>query len=67
MLFPAFCQLVSAALLRALGEQFEEIEHQEFGKDGVSEIVRHVERLRRQVDITSLRKFTPQLPGRTYP
>lgn len=57
-LFPAFRQLVSPARLQDLGQEFEEIEHRKFGKDGFSETVRQVERLEKHVGIQNLDIFT---------
>lgn len=54
-------------LMRELGEQFEEIEHSEFGKDGFSETIRHVVRLEYRVGISSLDAFTAHMTGRDSP
>lgn len=57
-LFPAFRRLASPERLRALGEQFEEIEHQRFGKNGFAETLAQVERLEHRVGIRDLDVFT---------
>lgn len=65
-LFPAFRLLVSPAQLQELGEQFEEIEHRKFGKDGFADTVRQVARLEKQVSITGLDLYTaPERIGET--
>lgn len=58
VLFPAFRHAVSPSRLQELGEQFEEIEHREFGKDGFNDVVRHVARLEHHVGISGLDMFT---------
>lgn len=57
-LFPAFKRLVTPARLRALGQEFEEIEHRVIGKDGFSETVRQVGRLEHHLGIHGLEAFT---------
>ena len=62
-LFPAFRGLVSPARLLELGEQFEEIEHRTFGKDGFADTVRKVVQLEHHVGIQSLDAYTPGEPA----
>ena len=62
VLFPAFRSLASPSRLQELGEQFEEIEHREFGEDGYNDVVRHVVRLEHHVGISGLDMFTAH-PG----
>lgn len=59
-LFPAFRRLVSPARLVELGEQFEEIEHRKFGRDGFAKTVQQVERLEHHVGIQGLDMYTPR-------
>lgn len=62
-LFPAFRDLVSPARLAELGEQFEEIEHRTFGKDGFADTVKKVVRLEHHVGIQGLDAYTPGEPA----
>lgn len=66
-LFPAFRSLVSPARLVELGEQFEEIEHRTFGKDGFADTVKQVVRLEHHVGIQSLDAYTPREPAKASP
>jgi hypothetical protein len=59
ILFPALREIVSAAELAELGEQFEEIEHQRFGEGGFSTVVEEVAGLERALGIHDLAQFTP--------
>lgn len=66
-LFPAFRSLVSPARLVELGEQFEEIEHRTFGKDGFADTVRKAEQLEHRVGIQGPDAFTPREPAEDSP
>lgn len=66
-LFPAFRSLVSPAGLVELGEQFEEIEHRTFGKDGFADTVKQVVRLEHHVGIHGLDAYTPAEPTKASP
>lgn len=66
-LFPVFRGLVTPARLKELGEEFEDIEHRRFGKNGFQETVQQVERLERRVGIDSLEVFTPPEHVETSP
>ena len=59
VLFPALHGLVSPAELHELGEQFEEMEHQRFGKGGFEHVVFQVAELERALGIHDLAQFTP--------
>jgi hemerythrin-like domain-containing protein len=61
VLFPAFQSLVSTREYNELGEQFEEREHQLFGKDGFEGQVARVEKIERQLGIYDLSQFTPKV------
>lgn len=66
-LFPAYRGLVSPARLAELGEQFEEIEHRKFGKDGFADTVKTVARLEHHVGIQGLDAYTPREPAEVSP
>lgn len=59
VLFPAFRQVVGRAGYGELGEQFEEREHQQFGKGGFESFVAQVAEIERALAIDDLTKFTP--------
>jgi hemerythrin-like domain-containing protein len=59
VLFPAFRTIVTAKELAALGEQFEDKEHELFGKDGFQGIVAQVAKLEQALGIHDLDQFTP--------
>ena len=59
VLFPAFHTVVSRWEYEALGEAFEDKEHQLFGEGGFEKIVAEVAALERALGIEDLRRFTP--------
>jgi hemerythrin-like domain-containing protein len=60
VLFPAFRKIVSASEYDALGEQFEEKEHQLFGEDGFGKMVDRVAGIEKSRGIYDLAQFTPK-------
>lgn len=61
VLFPAIRKIVSKNEYYALGEEFEDKEHQLFGEDGFDTIVEKVANIEKQLGIYELSMFTPQL------
>lgn len=61
VLFPALRHVVSAKEFAALGERFEDTEHQLFGKAGFDGIVLQVAQLEEKLGIYDLNKFTPSV------
>ena len=59
VVFPAFHQLVTPEEFKELGERFEEIEEQKFGKDGYTHIVNEVAKIEKALGIYNLAQFTP--------
>jgi hemerythrin-like domain-containing protein len=59
ILFPAFRKLVSAQEYAALGEDFENKEHQLFGEDGFEKNVEEVAGIEKTLGIYDLSQFTP--------
>lgn len=61
ILFPALRKIVSKNEYFALGEEFEDREHEFFGEDGFGTIVEKVANIEKQLGIYELSEFTPQL------
>ncbi len=59
VLFPAFRTVVTSKEFLALGEQFEDKEHELFGKAGFEGIVAQVGTLEQTLGIYDLHQFTP--------
>jgi hemerythrin-like domain-containing protein len=59
VLFPAIRTIVPPREFAALGEQFEDKEHELFGKEGFEGIVSQVAKLEQTLGIYSLDQFTP--------
>jgi hemerythrin-like domain-containing protein len=59
VLFPAFRRVVTPKEFAALGEQFEDKEHELFGKEGFEGIVEKVGGLEKQLGTYDLDAFTP--------
>ncbi|MEJ2069454.1 MAG: hemerythrin domain-containing protein [Syntrophobacterales bacterium] len=63
VLFPAFRFLMPAKPYQELGEQFEELEEQKFGRHGFANVVVQVGELEKSLEIFDLAQFTPHLTG----
>jgi hemerythrin-like domain-containing protein len=61
VLFPAIKKIVSKNEYDSLGEEFEDKEHELFGKDGFESMVEKVANIEKQLGIYDLSKFTPTL------
>jgi hemerythrin-like domain-containing protein len=59
VIFPALHEIASAKQLRDLGDQFEDVEHQRFGKGGFESIVGKVDELEKALGIADIALFTP--------
>ncbi|HUE67519.1 MAG TPA: hypothetical protein VMP38_05000, partial [Candidatus Acidoferrum sp.] len=59
VLFPAFRSILKPKEFEALGEQFEDKEHELFGKEGFEGIVVQVGKLEQTLGIYELDQFTP--------
>jgi len=59
VIFPAFREIVPAAELADLAQQFAELESQQFGSHGFSFMVNRVAAIERSLGIYDLSKFTP--------
>jgi hemerythrin-like domain-containing protein len=60
VLFPALRKIVTPNEYDALGEDFEEKEHQLFGEDGFEAIVDKVAAIEKELGIYELAQFTPR-------
>ena len=63
VLFPAFRSLMPIKTYKELGEQFEELEEQKFGRHGFANVDAQVGDLEKSLGIFDLAQFTPHLPG----
>ena len=61
ILFPALRKIISKNEYFALGEDFEDKEHELFGEDGFETMVEKVADIEKQLGIYDLSKFTPLL------
>jgi hemerythrin-like domain-containing protein len=61
ILFPALRKIISKNEYFALGEDFEDKEHELFGEDGFEVMVEKVAVIEKQLGIYDLSKFTPLL------
>lgn len=59
VVFPAFHELVTPEEFKELGDLFEEIEEQKFGKNGFKRIINEVAKLEKVLGIYNLSQFTP--------
>jgi len=59
VLLPAFRGIMTAKEYDALGDRFEDREHELFGKDGFERVVGQVAELEKALGIDDLSQFTP--------
>jgi hemerythrin-like domain-containing protein len=59
IIFPTLHEVVTPSQLADLGERFEDVEHERFGKEGFESILRQVEDLERTLGTHELSQFTP--------
>jgi hemerythrin-like domain-containing protein len=65
VVFPAWKAAVGGNELDALGEKFEEIEHQEFGSDGFETALKRMEGIEQSLGLSNLDMFTAPPPPST--
>jgi hemerythrin-like domain-containing protein len=61
VVFPAFREIVPAAELADLGQQFADLEHQQFGTNEFAAMVSRVASIEQNLGIYDLAQFTPQV------
>ena len=62
IVFPAWKDALSAHQLGEMGEKFEEIEHQQFGKDGFEDAVTQIGRIEQALGLADIARFTAPPP-----
>jgi hemerythrin-like domain-containing protein len=65
VVFPAWKAAVGGNELDALGEKFEEIEHEQFGDDGFEAALRRMEEIEESLGLSNLDMFTVPPPPKT--
>jgi hemerythrin-like domain-containing protein len=63
ILFPALRSVVSAKEFHELGDQFEDKEHELFGKEGFEGVVTQIEGIEKGLGLYELNQFTPVSRG----
>jgi hemerythrin-like domain-containing protein len=58
VVFPAWKRTLTAGQLHEMSEKFEEIEHEQFGKDGFDNVVRQISDIETELDLADLSQFT---------
>ncbi len=61
VLFPAFHRIVGVKEFEILGDQFEDIEQERFGKEGFEKMVGRVAEIEKALGIYDLSRFTPSM------
>jgi hemerythrin-like domain-containing protein len=64
IVFPAWKQALSEHALDEMGEKFEDIEKQTFGRDGFDEAVSRMDRIEAALGLSDLARFTAPPPPR---
>jgi hypothetical protein len=65
IVFPAWKEVLTARQLREMGEKFEDIEHQQFGKDGYEDVVAQIGQIEQVLGFADLAQFTAPPPPKT--
>jgi len=64
IVFPAWKTALSQQQLEKLGDEFEDIEKQQFGTDGYEEAVKRIGEIEQRLGLADLAQFTPPPPPR---
>jgi hemerythrin-like domain-containing protein len=64
IVFPAWKTALSARQIDQLGDEFEEIEHKEFGKDGYEDAVKQIGQIEAALGFADIAQFTAPPPPR---
>jgi len=62
IVFPAWKETLSEHQLREMGDKFEEIERQQFGKDGYEDVVTQIGQIEQALGLADLAQFTAPPP-----
>ena len=62
VVFPAWKNALSAKAVADLGDKFEQIEQQEFGRDGFDDAVRRIARIEQTLGLADIAQFTAAAP-----
>ena len=62
VIFPAWKAAIGASELDAMGEKFEEIEHEQFGEDGFEVALKRMEEIEQSLGLSNLDMFTAPPP-----
>jgi hemerythrin-like domain-containing protein len=63
VVFPAWKATMSGHQLDEMGERFEDIEKQQFGKDGFADAVKQIAEIEQTLGLADLAQFTPPAPA----
>jgi hemerythrin-like domain-containing protein len=64
ILFPAWKKTMNATQLHEIAEKFEDIEHEQFGKDGFDDAVKQIASIEENLGLGDLNSFTAPVPPR---
>ena len=62
IVFPAWKDALSERQLREMGDKFEDIERQQFGKDGFEDAVKQIGQIEQALGFADLAQFTAPPP-----
>jgi hemerythrin-like domain-containing protein len=62
IVFPAWKKTMNQKQLAEMGEKFEDIEHQQFGKDGFDDAEMQISAIETELGIGYIAQFTPAMP-----
>jgi len=62
IVFPAWKETMTEKQLDEIGEKFEDIEHQQFGKDGFDDAVKQISAIETSLGLADITQFTAPPP-----
>jgi len=62
VVFPAWKEILPAGEIEEMGEEFEDIEHEQFGEDGFEKAVREIAEIEQNLGLSDIGQFTPPQP-----
>jgi hemerythrin-like domain-containing protein len=64
IVFPAWKDLITGEEYEKLSDKFEDIEHEQFGKDGFEDAVKQIGEIEASVGLADISKLTPPAPAK---
>ena len=67
IIFPAWKQTLTAKQFDEMNDKFEDIEHEQFGKDGFDDAVKQISAIENSLGLSDVAQFTAPPPTKVFP